>query len=122
MSDKLLPCPFCGGEAEIREIFVTGFHNALFIAKCRNIGCGAIGSECVKKETAIEKWNKRTSPWHTGTPTEEGWYLLKVKSDDEIIYDTNRLIQCLWGLDWKYVHEEILEWQKIDGEKEKNNG
>ena len=58
------------------------------------------------------------NPWHTGTPTEEGWYLLKVKSDDEIIYDTNRLIQCLWGFDWQYVHEEILEWQKINDEEE----
>ena len=56
--------------------------------------------------------------WHTGTPQEEGWYLLKVKSDDEIIYDTNRLIQCLWGLDWKYVHEEILAWQKINEDEE----
>lgn len=62
------------------------------------------------------------SPWHTGIPTEEGWYLLKVKSDDEVIYDTNRLIQCLWGLDWKYVHEEILAWQKIEPDKEESNG
>ena len=64
-------------------------------------------------DDAISTWNKRSN-WHTGTPTETGWYLLKVKSDDEIIYDTNRLIQCLWGLDWKYAHEEILECQKID--------
>ena len=60
----------------------------------------------------------RVNFWHIGTPTEEGWYLLKVKSDDEVIYDTNRLIQCLWGLDWKYVHEEILAWQKIEPYKE----
>ena len=54
------------------------------------------------------------NPWHTGKPTEEGWYLLKIKSDDEIIYDTDKLIQCLWGLDWKYAHKEIIEWQKIN--------
>ena len=54
------------------------------------------------------------SPWCTGTPKEEGWYLLKIKSDDEIIYDTDKLIQCLWGLDWKYAHKEIIEWQKIE--------
>ena len=73
-----------------------------------------------KLELAEIKGNRgKTSPnWHTGTPAEEGWYLLKVKSDDEIIYDTNRLIQCLCGFDWKYVHEEILEWQKIDENKE----
>ena len=57
------------------------------------------------------------NPWCTGTPTEEGWYLLKIKSDDEIIYDTDKLIQCLWGLDWKYAHNEIIGWQKIE-EKE----
>ena len=56
------------------------------------------------------------SPWCTGKPTDEGWYLLKIKSDDEIIYDTDKLIQCLWGLDWKYAHQGqgILAWQKIN--------
>ena len=59
---------------------------------------------------------KTENPWHTGTPTEEGWYLIKIKSDDEIIYDTDKLIQCLWGLDWKYAHQgqKILAWQKIN--------
>ena len=75
-----------------------------------------IGEEEAMAKAYMEK--KKESPWHTGAPTEEGWYLLKVKSDDEIIYDTNRLIQCLWGLDWKYAHEEIFGWQKIDEDKE----
>ena len=59
------------------------------------------------------------NPWHTGTPTEEGWYLMKVKLDDEIIYDTNYLTPCVYGMDWRYAHEEIIEWQKIE---EKENG
>jgi len=54
------------------------------------------------------------SNWHTGTPTEEGWYLMKVKLDDEIIYDTNYLTPCVYGMDWRYAHGEIIEWQKIE--------
>ena len=82
----------------------TACHNMNLLANCHNL----------ENDTLPTQENKTQSDWHTGTPQEEGWYLLKVKSDDEIIYDTNRLIQCLWGLDWKYVHEEILEWQKIN--------
>ena len=71
---------------------------------------------CMEEIKRAEEFynNQRENGWHTGKPQEEGWYLLKMKSDDEIIYDTNRLIHCLWGLDWKYVHEEILAWQKIE--------
>ena len=115
MADKLLPCPFCGGDAEV-------FHSS----DCEedeeySIYCGKCYCSTEKVCTygeAVNLWNNRPSNWHTGTPTEEGWYLLKVKSDDEIIFDTNRLIQCLWGLEWKYANEEILEWQKIkEGEE-----
>ena len=109
MADKLLPCPFCGGEAEIREIFVTGFHNALFIAKCRNIGCGAIGSECVKKETAIEKWNNRHSPWHTGTLIEKGWYLLKYKYKGCSDY----IYKAMYFEEFSEL-PAIVKWQKIN--------
>jgi hypothetical protein len=52
--------------------------------------------------------------WHTGTPTEEGWYLLKIQSDDEIVYDTNYLTPCVYGMDWRYAHDEIIKWQKIE--------
>ena len=52
--------------------------------------------------------------WNTGKPIEEGWYLLKIKCDDEIIYETNQLIQCLWGLDWRYAGDEVIGWKKIE--------
>ena len=112
MSDNLKPCPFCGGEATlVEDIYADKLY---YYVTCATNNCDANTGRCDTEDEAITKWNNRRNPWHTGTPTEEGWYLLKVKSDDEIIYDTNRLIQCLWGLDWKYVHEEILAWQKIE--------
>lgn len=46
------------------------------------------------------------SPWHTGTPTEEGWYVCKMIGID--LYET----QYFTGVNW---NEEIIEaWQKIE--------
>lgn len=55
------------------------------------------------------------TPWHTGTPTEEGWYLQRIKSKNNITYDTDYYENG----DWKYpcVFREIVAWQKIE-EKE----
>lgn len=115
-SDKIKRCPCCGNQypTEIRD------NNTVYV-HCSHCGFKTKEYYYTDKQKAIDEWNNSISPWHTGIPAEEGWYLLKVKSDDEIIYDTNRLIQFLWGLDWKYVHEEILAWRKIE-EEEKNNG
>ena len=117
MADKLLPCPFCGGEAEIKECFFTGFHKALFIAKCKNIGCGAIGSECVTKESAVNAWNRR-SDWHTGTPTEEGDYLVQYKNSG---HDVLHFADLSWfafnrgGVEWQKIPDSsVIRWQKIE--------
>jgi len=89
-------------------------HHLRYQSDCE--GCFFDGKEsCPDCDMGI--WiEEKPSPWHTGKPTEEGWYLIKIKSDDEIIYDTDKLIQCLWGLDWKYAHQGqgILAWQKIN--------
>ena len=55
------------------------------------------------------------NPWHTGTPTEEGWYLQRIKSKNNISYDTDYYENG----DWKYscVFREIIAWQKIEEEK-----
>jgi hypothetical protein len=39
---------------------------------------------------------KTENPWHTGTPTEEGWYLLAFIEDGRRIYDANRLKNGIW--------------------------
>ena len=120
--DELKRCPFCGGEAEIKECFFTGFHKELFIAKCKNIGCGAIGSECVKKETAIEKWNNRPSPWHTGTPTEAGDYYIAFRYfiGADVEYGWASWDGKGWDINfmgWDFSNK-ILAWHKIEPYKE----
>ena len=59
MSDKLLPCPFCGGEARImleeEDMPDNSFHNVY----CMN--CGAQFWVNSKSE-AIKAWNNRTQP------------------------------------------------------------
>ena len=119
---ELKPCPFCGGEAEVFDYWNEGKKKNRWVVMCKNCK-GGLG-ELDTKEEAFEKWNNRwmipceegetEGNWHTGTPTEEGWYLMKVKLDDEIIYDTNYLTPCVYGMDWRYAHGEIIEWQKIE--------
>lgn len=54
---------------------------------------------------------KTENPWHTGTPTEGGWYLQRIKSKYNITYDTDYYENG----DWKYscIFREIVAWQKI---------
>lgn len=52
------------------------------------------------------------SPWHTGTPAEEGWYLLAVKHGEKIHYNANRLYS---GGEWFYSKlGDVLAYQKIE--------
>ena len=54
---------------------------------CSNDDCNANTGRCDTEDEAIEKWNNRwmipceegetEGNWHTGTPTENGWYLLE---------------------------------------------
>lgn len=54
------------------------------------------------------------SPWYTGTPTEEGWYVCKMNGDPMPEYDTDYFN----GFSWRYYCAEcIVRWQKIE-EKE----
>ena len=48
---ELNPCPFCGGEAELKEC------DALFSVECKE--CGATSYESRDKHSVIEKWNDR---------------------------------------------------------------
>lgn len=54
MSDreKLLPCPFCGSEAEIAGKYAI---------RCKNSNCiiGSVAMMYRTKKLAIEEWNKR---------------------------------------------------------------
>lgn len=75
------------------------------------------------QEDLSEERNKHSN-WHTGTPTEEGWYLLKLVDEyGRITYDANYLRKGKKGMEWKYAFfgHVIIKWQKIN-EGEKNNG
>ena len=61
MSDKLKPCPFCGGHA-----IIDGFDDTLWIVICKE--CNASIGYKETKEEAIEAWNRRVEP--TFTPDE----------------------------------------------------
>ena len=56
MNQRLLPCPFCGGDAHL-----AWYNNgeAQIVVECENPNClsAVCGSE--KAEEAIERWNKR---------------------------------------------------------------
>lgn len=63
----------------------------------------------------------RVNPWHTGTPTEEGWYLLKLVDEyGRITYDANCLRKGIKGMEWKYAFfgHVIIKWQSIEDEPE----
>ena len=52
---ELLPCPFCGGEAEIEKFYDSG----CWFLKCT--GCFAQTNIMGTKEMAIDRWNTRTN-------------------------------------------------------------
>lgn len=59
MSEKLLPCPFCGGEAEI-ALGQSDFDGAeIFCVKC-SASCGHFENDPMA-EKAIAAWNTRTT-------------------------------------------------------------
>ena len=59
MSIKLKPCPFCGGEAEIKE------HNQCFSTAysvvCKDKNCRGRSAKPMRiLEVAVYSWNRRT--------------------------------------------------------------
>ncbi len=56
MSDKLKPCPFCGGKAKLSNI---GAQAGLFCVKCDDCWAKSIFVDSHKQEEAIKAWNTR---------------------------------------------------------------
>ena len=64
-SNQLLPCPFCGGEAEIHRWSIPNEENCAQV-RCKSILCGARSYEAHEPmtqdevdEIAIAAWNMR---------------------------------------------------------------
>ena len=53
---KLLPCPFCGGEVEVKSCS-SNFFDSVFEIVCRECGCRQAPS--IHKEAVINAWNRR---------------------------------------------------------------
>lgn len=100
--EKLKSCPICGGVEQM--------------VGCSNCGLIIFG---VTKEEAVAKWNNRPSPWHTGTPTEEGDYLVAFRmSDNSVEYGWCNWNNGAWDILCDYDTTDgscgMIAWQKIE--------
>jgi Lar family restriction alleviation protein len=77
MSDKLKPCPFCGGEADI----MTPEDDNMRLAAVMCMGCYVTGPEREAEDLAIAAWNTRCD-----IPEAE---LAKVEAERDRQYDQN---------------------------------
>ena len=59
MNNKLLPCPFCGGEAHLEELVIDHEHN--YFVECGGAKCSVAPATALfeTKEEAIKSWNTR---------------------------------------------------------------
>ncbi len=58
MTEPLKPCPFCGGEAWLYSIQLTGKFEYSYGTECKV--CFVVKSKFDSEELAIEGWNTRT--------------------------------------------------------------
>lgn len=57
MQNKLLPCPFCGGEAELYQHYPYMQRRVVSAVHCKK--CRANSGTWGRKDKAIETWNTR---------------------------------------------------------------
>ena len=58
MTEKMKPCPFCGGEGEVMECFDVPSQDTYYVAKCYG-GCCNMNSMYYERQEAIDDWNNR---------------------------------------------------------------
>ena len=118
MRDKLKPCPFCGGEAGLA---IVKLWNHVYCNSCH-----ARTTMYSSEEQAIDAWNTRANPWHTGTPTEKGWYLLALTT--KVFNDKPFCVAYMDGHHWLGINDfyifvdDVVAWQKIEPYKGKEDG
>lgn len=117
---ELKPCPFCGGEAVVDKYPVRGYEPAVsFEVRCSICGQKRVGgyfdtvdkSEKWARRKAIEAWNNRPNPWHTGTPTEGGLYFVY---DKYCGYGKRELKADISEEQLEFAFHNVVAWQKIE--------
>ena len=109
---ELEPCPYCGGEAK--------YHDSSCVEEiCEYVSCLKCNAQSplmYRKGEAVEWWNRRPSPWHTGKPSENGWYLLECEiGNSENTYFTTDHWDDSAGY---WTVNRVIRWQRIDEDKE----
>jgi hypothetical protein len=83
MSNELIPCPFCGGEAEVM------IESSYYFGGCKVEECQASGLWHVERDVAVAWWNRRASVWPTGdvaaAQLAEALYEYVVTEDDDAL-------------------------------------
>ena len=129
---ELKPCPYCGKEAVLYKTIQRG---PLYECEISCIDRYAMdkevkGNRCLVSpavvryretlkeavNTAVEAWNTRPDPWHTGQPTEEGEYVIVCQyTKDGESHRFKKVVEFkdgAWDLGLSAI--EIIEWQKIE--------
>lgn len=117
-TSELRPCPCCEGKAKYYDDIMVYGH----IVYCTNCGLKVTGYN--SKEEAMEAWNRRPNPWHTGTPTENGTYVCRMK-DDFAKWLVLNFKNGIWNVDGTSqsfadvgYNDCIEKWMKIAEEEE----
>lgn len=89
-NDKLLPCPFCGGEAELYQHYPYMKRRVVSAVHCKK--CRANSGTWGRKYKAIETWNTRKPMERIIERLEEEKQILKVLKNDCIALSDSEVI------------------------------
>ena len=113
MSEDLKPCPCCESESHLSEYSDDFRRGTVYSIWCSK--CGLHTKDYSRKEEAIKAWHNRPSPWHTGTPTEDGWYLIQTRITFAVAHMDKTGIRYDENGYWLEIYPtDIVAWQKIE--------
>ena len=103
---ELLPCPFCGGEADLH-------HDAMIHVEC--LGCTA-SAYAFDQSAAIAAWNRRAPVWQPiATAPEEGQMLGWGERDGVNVVDCDNRLDRNGGVEYFNgdVYCVVTHWQPL---------